>query len=184
MSEFFLELFSEEMPSNLQRNARENLLKNFCDFFSVNNIEYKNPSAFSTPNRLIIYFQSLKNEIIQPSLEIRGPNVQSNKQALDGFIKSNKTDLTKVYKKKTNKGEFYFFTKQKNVVKTHNVLEMEIPSILKKLQWEKAMKWSNFDLYWGRPLKSIFCIYGKKLVNFSLHHLSSSTKVIIDSEFE
>ena len=35
MSEFFLELFSEEMPSSLQRNARENLLKKFCEFFSA-----------------------------------------------------------------------------------------------------------------------------------------------------
>ena len=29
MSEFFLELFSEEIPSNLQKNLRENLLKSF-----------------------------------------------------------------------------------------------------------------------------------------------------------
>ena len=29
MSEFFLELFSEEIPSNLQQNLREDLLKNF-----------------------------------------------------------------------------------------------------------------------------------------------------------
>ena len=29
MSEFFLELFSEELPVNLQKNAREALLQNF-----------------------------------------------------------------------------------------------------------------------------------------------------------
>ena len=33
MSEFFLELFSEEIPVNLQKNARETLLQNFKDFF-------------------------------------------------------------------------------------------------------------------------------------------------------
>ena len=33
MSEFFLELFSEEIPANLQKNARNNLLQNFKDFF-------------------------------------------------------------------------------------------------------------------------------------------------------
>ena len=33
MSEFFLELFSEEIPVNLQKNAREALLQNFKDFF-------------------------------------------------------------------------------------------------------------------------------------------------------
>ncbi len=33
MSEFFLELFSEEIPANLQKNARSNLLQIFKDFF-------------------------------------------------------------------------------------------------------------------------------------------------------
>jgi len=32
MSEFFLELFSEEVPVNLQKNARETLLQNFTVF--------------------------------------------------------------------------------------------------------------------------------------------------------
>ena len=31
MSEFFLELFSEEIPSTLQKKARELLLQNFKD---------------------------------------------------------------------------------------------------------------------------------------------------------
>ena len=33
MSEFFLELFSEEMPAILQKSARENLLKLFKENF-------------------------------------------------------------------------------------------------------------------------------------------------------
>ena len=40
MSEFFLELFSEEIPVNLQKNAREALLKNFKDFFEKENISF------------------------------------------------------------------------------------------------------------------------------------------------
>ena len=58
MSEFFLELFSEEMPPNLQSSARDNLLTNFKNFFEKENIEYKKDvKAISTPNRLIIYFK-------------------------------------------------------------------------------------------------------------------------------
>ena len=39
MSEFFLELFSEEIPSNLQKNLRENLLKSFNEFFLEKSIK-------------------------------------------------------------------------------------------------------------------------------------------------
>ena len=40
MSEFFLELFSEEIPPNLQISARENLISNFTGFFEQKKINY------------------------------------------------------------------------------------------------------------------------------------------------
>jgi len=36
MSEFFLELFSEEIPSSLQKSLRENLLHSFNELFEKN----------------------------------------------------------------------------------------------------------------------------------------------------
>ena len=65
MSEFFLELFSEEIPANLQKNARNNILQNFNDFFEKKNINYKNSFSFSTPNRLLILFESIQLEVHQ-----------------------------------------------------------------------------------------------------------------------
>ena len=38
MSEFFLELFSEEIPANLQSNARKELLEIFQKFLDENDI--------------------------------------------------------------------------------------------------------------------------------------------------
>jgi glycyl-tRNA synthetase beta chain len=61
MSEFFLELFSEEIPSSLQKNLREDLLGSFDKFFNERFISYKKGSSFSTPNRLIILFEAYKN---------------------------------------------------------------------------------------------------------------------------
>ena len=55
MSEFFLELFSEEIPATLQKRARDDLQKNFVDFLKKEEIKFKdNVSVLSTPNRLII----------------------------------------------------------------------------------------------------------------------------------
>ena len=66
MSEFFLELFTEEIPSNLQISAREDLLNNIVQFLKKENITFdKNYFACSTPNRLVIYFKKIKNEIIE-----------------------------------------------------------------------------------------------------------------------
>ena len=44
MSEFFLELFSEEIPSKLQTNARKNLYENLKKFFEEHEILIKGKS--------------------------------------------------------------------------------------------------------------------------------------------
>ena len=101
MSELFLELFSEEIPANLQSAARENLLKDFKNFFEKENIGYNNDSrVFSTPNRLIVYFKNINKEIFKEAEEIKGPNFNAPEKAIEGFIKSNKIEKNNIYKKK------------------------------------------------------------------------------------
>ena len=73
MSEFFLELFSEEIPSSLQTNLRSDLLNAFKDLFEKKTIKFKNSTTYSTPNRLIILFEGVEKEITLKSEKIKGP---------------------------------------------------------------------------------------------------------------
>ena len=117
MSEFFLELFSEEIPSSLQKNLREDLLNSFIKQFNEKFISFKKCSSYSTPNRLIICFEGLQKKIILKSEEIKGPNVKAPEEALEGFVRSNDISKKDLIKKVTDKGEFYFFkTKSKNLI--------------------------------------------------------------------
>jgi len=184
MSEFFLELFSEEIPSSLQKNLREDLLNNFIKVFNEKSISFKESSSFSTPNRLVILFEGLQKKIILKSEEIRGPNVKAPEIALEGFLRSNNIVKEDLIKKKLDKGEFYFFKTKSKKLSTQDLLEELIPQILDKIQWKKSMKWSDFNLSWGRPLKSILAIFDKKKLTFNFHHLTSSNTSFIDKEFE
>jgi glycyl-tRNA synthetase beta chain len=184
MSEFFLELFSEEIPSSLQKNLREDLLDNFNKFFNEKFINFKRSSSYSTPNRLIILFEGLQRQVVLKSEETKGPNINAPEVALDGFLRSNNISTNDLFKKKTDKGEFYFFKTKSKKLNTHTLLEQSIPVLLKKIQWKKSMKWGDFDLNWGRPLKSILAIFDKKKLNFKFFHLASSNMSFIDKEFE
>ena len=114
MSEFLLELFSEEMPPKLQISARNDLLNILKNFFENENINYdKNNLALSTPNRLIIYFKNVQKEVIKISKNIRGPSTNSSEEALKGFLISNKIAKNKIYKKRLDNGEYYFFNTPK-----------------------------------------------------------------------
>ena len=184
MSEFFLELFSEEIPSSLQKSLRRDLLDDFNKFFNSKSISYKKSSSYSTPNRAVLLFEGLQKQVILKSQEIRGPNINAPQIATDGFIRSNNISKKELFKKKIEKGEFYFFKTKSKKLNTNDLLEEFVPLILKEIQWKKSMKWGKFDLNWGRPLKSILAIYNKKKLVFNFHHLVSSNSTFIDKEFE
>jgi glycyl-tRNA synthetase beta chain len=184
MSEFFLELFSEEIPSSLQKSLREELLNSFIKEFNEKSISFKKSSSFSTPNRLVILFEGLQKQITLKSEEIKGPNVKAPEVALEGFIRSNNINKKDLFKQTIDKGEFYFFKTKSKKLNTQNLLEELVPSILHKIQWKKSMRWSDFNLNWGRPLKSILAIFDKKNLTFNFHHLTSSNSTFIDKEFE
>ena len=184
MSEFFLELFSEEIPANLQKNARENLLQNFKYFFEKKNISFSKNLSFSTPNRLLILFEGIKPEIKQKEEEIRGPKIDAPEKALDGFLRSNNFQKKDLYQKENDKGTFYFVKKPPKTIKISELLNENIPSILDGISWKKSMKWGNFQLYWARPLKSILAIFNNKNLLFKYHHLQSSNLTFVDKDFE
>ena len=184
MSEFFLELFSEEIPAGLQKNLREKLLEEFQNFFLNKLIKSKKSFSLSTPNRLIVVFEGLDKEIKIKPEEIKGPKINAPEQALEGFVRSNKIEKKDLFKNKTEKGEFYFYKTKSKILKTHDLLIEFIPKLLENYQWKKSMKWGEFDLNWGRPLKSILSIFNKKIINFKFHHLVSSNSTYVDEDFE
>ena len=185
MSEFFLELFSEEMPSKLQTNARKNLLLDLNKFFEESSIKIKGAvSAFSTPNRIAINFTNISKEVIKKSQEIRGPSLDSKTEALEGFLKSYKINKSQVSLKSTKKGKFYFYNTPEQKLQTYDLLKKNLPLILEKISWNKSMKWGENQMFWGRPLKSILAVFNGKKIDFNFHHLKASNLTFIDKDLE
>ena len=184
MAEFFLELFSEEIPAELQKNLRVKLLEDFQKFFLEKSLKSKKSFSYSTPNRLIVVFEGLDKQIKILSREIKGPNINAPNQALEGFMRSNQIEKKDLFKKKIEKGEFYFYKTKSKSKKTDNLLMEFVPKLLDNYQWKRSMKWGEFDLNWGRPLKSILAIFDRKVINFKFHHISSSNSTYTDKDFE
>ena len=55
-----------------------------------------------------------------------------------------------------------------------------MPETLKSYSWKKSMKWSIYNLNWGRPLKSIIALFNNKVINFDFFHLKSGNFTLIE----
>ena len=184
MAELFIELFSEEIPSKLQIDDRQKIQKIIEEKLKKKEINFKSSKSFSTPKRLVFFVEGIPEKIEQKKKIIKGPNVKAPQIALDGFIKSNNLNKLNIYKKTLEKGEFYFAETKSKVIDVLNELQLIIPEALQSYSWKKSMKWSDYDLSWGRPLKSIIALFNNKVINFNFFHLKSDNTTLIDGKSE
>ena len=184
MAELLLELYSEEIPPQLQIGARNQLKQFFEKTFEEESIKYKEISTYSSPTRLTLAAEGLAEKIKIESKEIKGPKIGSPDQILQGFIKAKNISQSDLIEKETEKGKFYFIkTAPKNILVEELLISM-LPKALASISWKKSMKWSDHNLMWGRPLRSIFALYNGKKILFQFDHLESSDEIVIEQDLD
>ena len=159
MAELLLELYSEEIPPQLQIAARSQIKIFIQNTFKEENIKYKELSVYSSPTRLTLYIKNLAEKIKTEAIEIKGPKVESPDQVIQGFLKAKNVSENDLIEKETDKGKFYFIKIQSRSILVEDLLIKIIPKAIGSINWKKSMKWSNHNLIWGRPLRAIFAIY-------------------------
>jgi len=184
MAELFIELFSEEIPAKLQIDARQKIIQMIHSRLKKKEINFKSSKSFSTPKRLVFVIDGIPETIEQKKKIIKGPNIDTPQTALEGFIRSNNLSKQDIYKKKIEKGEFYFAETKSKVIDISKELQAIVPEVLQAYSWKKSMKWSTYDLSWGRPLKSIIALFNNKIIDFSFFHILSSNLKSVDGEKE
>ena len=163
MTEFLLELYSEEIPARMQEAAAKEIASKIA----------ADSKYFYTPQRIVV-LADLPDMQPDTRIEKRGPRIGSPEQAVNGFLKS--VNLSKVEDAETieEKGTKYYF--YKNTVKgkpTADYLAELLPKILTEFTWPKSMRWGSGDTRWVRPLHSIIAIFGGKVVPFKFGEVVS-----------
>ena len=182
MAELLLELYSEEIPPQLQIGARTQLKEFIESSFKDNEIKYKEILVFSSPTRLVLLANDIAENIKVAAKEIKGPKIGSPDQVIQGFVKAKKVSEQDLIEKDTDKGKFYFIKTQPKSILVEELLNKIIPKAISSISWKKSMKWSDHNLMWGRPLRAIFTRYNNKKLAFNYEHLDATDEVIIEQD--
>jgi glycyl-tRNA synthetase beta chain len=167
MPDLLLELFSEEIPARMQRQAAEDLKRLVTNALVDANVVYDGARAFATPRRLALNIVGLPEAQPHRREERKGPRVGAPKGAVDGFLRS--AGLARVEDAKIvsdgKKGEFYVAIIDKPGRATRELIAEIVPAILRAFPWPKSMRWGaasvrSDSLRWVRPLRSIVCTFG------------------------
>ncbi len=182
MAELLLELYSEEIPPQLQISARSQIKQFIENTFEEENIKYKEFSVYSSPTRLTLLIKDLAEKIKTEANEIKGPKAGSPHQVIQGFLRAKNVSENDLIEKETDKGKFYFIKTQSKSILVEDLLIKIIPKAIGSINWKKSMKWSDHNLMWGRPLRTIFARYNNKKLAFNYEHLDTTDEVIIEQD--
>ena len=178
MSELLLELFSEEIPARMQVKASEDLRRLVVDGLKARGLETGDAQCFSTPRRLALMIAGVPAKSPAISEEKKGPRVGAPEQAVAGFLKSaglaSLADAEIV--KDEKKGDFYIAKIEKAGRPAPEIIAETILDAMNKFPWPKSMRWGSEPFQWVRPLQSILCLLGGKVVPFEIAGLASSNE--------
>jgi glycyl-tRNA synthetase beta chain len=174
MTDFLLELRSEEIPARMQAAARENLAKLFAAELAKAGLSAGEIVTYAGPRRLALIARGLPPATEAVSEEVKGPRASAPPQALEGFLR--KTGLTR--EQLTERDGVLFAITEKPGRATAEVLAEAIPAIVRAFPWPKSMRWgaesaSTESMRWVRPLHAIVALFGGEVVPFEVAGITS-----------
>ena len=165
MTDFLLELRSEEIPARMQVKAKEDLARLFNDALAKAGLAAASVETFATPRRLALIATGLPMATDPVSEETKGPKLGAPPQAMEGFLR--KTGLTQ--DQLIERDGVYFAVVEKAGRQAADVLAEAIPAIIRAFPWPKSQRWgaasgSTESLRWVRPLQGIVALLGDDVV--------------------
>ena len=178
MSDFLLELRSEEIPARMQAGARAELEKLFRREMDAAGVQSDEITVWSTPRRLALIARGLPLATEAVSEELKGPPVGAPDQAIDGFCRKAGVDKADLETREVKGRETYFAVKNVPGRATADLLAEAIPAIIRDFSWPKSMRWggasiSTESLRWVRPLSGIVALLGDEVVECEVHGVTS-----------
>ncbi len=161
MADLLLELFSEEIPARMQKDALETLLSSIQTKIAAEGIKAEGAKGYVTPRRLAVWLRGLPVATAATETELKGPKLGAPEAAMQGFLK--KTGLSQ--SDLTERDGVYFAIVRKDGQQTADVLKTIIQDVLSSFPWPKSMRWGSGSTTWVRPLHSMLCVFDGKIID-------------------
>ncbi|PZN93921.1 MAG: glycine--tRNA ligase subunit beta [Alphaproteobacteria bacterium] len=178
MSDFLLELASEEIPARMQAAAAEQLRTRLIDGLKAAGLAHGEVIADATPRRLWLIAHDVAAASAAASEERKGPSASAPEQAIAGFLRSTGLTRDQLEERQTPKGVVLFAHIRSEGRSAAAILADLVPQIVRDFAWPKSMRWgaasaSTASPRWVRPLTGIVALLDGDVVACAVHGITS-----------
>jgi glycyl-tRNA synthetase beta chain len=174
MTDFLLELLSEEIPARMQAAARNELARLFAECAEAAGLASGAIDVHSTPRRLVLIARDVADATEASREEIKGPRSSAPPQALEGFLR--KTGLAR--EQLEERDGIFFAVIDRPGRAAGEVLAETVRRIVADFPWPKSMRWGEGALRWVRPLHGIVAMLGEDIVHVEIDGIASGAATV------
>ena len=180
--DFLFEIGLEELPSRYVDEAEKDLKKIMEDELKSERIGFSEIESFSTPRRIAVIVKNiserqedLDSKSIGPSIEIAYKDGKLTK-AGEGFIKSQGAEESDIKVIESEKGKYISIEKFLKGKDTDKVLPEILGNVIRKMEFEKSMKWADRTFRFARPIKWLVTLLGNEILPFDFEGLKGGNR--------
>ncbi|MBF4806301.1 MAG: glycine--tRNA ligase subunit beta [Pseudoleptotrichia goodfellowii] len=180
--DFLFEIGLEELPSRYVDEAESNLKKLTENELKDERINFSEVESFSTPRRIAIIVkdisekqEDLDKKSVGPSVDIAFKGGELTK-AGEGFVKSQGAEKEDIKIIENEKGKYISVEKFIKGKETKEILPDILSNIVKKIEFEKSMKWGEKSFRFARPIKWFVTLLGNEILDFEFEGIKGSNK--------
>ncbi|MEO8096846.1 MAG: glycine--tRNA ligase subunit beta [Acidobacteriota bacterium] len=163
MSDFLLEIGTEEIPHWMIPSALEQLRK--LDLFGAT------PQVDATPRRLVVWASGVAERTAESEQVVKGPSLTAGDKAAEGFARKQGADVSALRKA----GNYYELVKRVEGRAVRDILAEALPAAILGLQWPKTMYWTGGKTgpRFIRPIRWLVALLGDQVISFEIAGVKS-----------
>lgn len=180
MSDYLLEIGTEEIPAKFMPNALSQLKELAEKILDEKRIRYGTIKTMGTPRRLAIIINELKEKGEDLKEEVRGPAKRAAfdhsgapTKAAQGFARSQGVTVEELLIRDTGSGEYVFAVREAAGRHTKEVLPELALKLIEGLNFPKPMRWGEQEFRFARPIRWLVSILDDRLIPFELEGLKA-----------
>ena len=180
---FLFEIGLEELPAQYVDKAEKDLKKIIENELKAERIKFSEIESFSTPRRVTAIIKDLAKKqddldkkSVGPSVEIAYKDGQLTK-AGEGFVKSQGATIDDIKIIENEKGKYISIEKFVAGKDTKEILPEILKNAIKKIEFEKSMKWADRTFRFVRPIKWFVTLFDNgEILPFEFEGLKGGNK--------
>ena len=174
MADLLIELFSEEIPARMQKQAGLDLERMITSSLKDAGLNCEASAAYATPRRLALHITGLPLQTADVSEERRGPSVSAPEKAIEGFLRGAGVTREQCEERTEKKGTFLYAMIEKKGAAADTVIASALENTVRNFPWPKSQRWGTCALKWVRPLHSVLCLFDGKVVEMDVEGFKAS----------